>query len=75
MPTAAQTAAAQIQALAATLPATVTQATADAATLAGLTAGQPLTAEQVAAIGRHANGWVQLLEALGALATAAGIVK
>ena len=73
--TAAQTATTQIQALAETLPATVTQATADAATLAGLTAGQPLTAEQVAAIGRHANGWVQLLDALGALATATGIVK
>ncbi len=64
----------QIQQLAATLPATIAQAQADATTIAAMTAGQPPTAEQIAALARHATGWVQLLDALGTLATATGVV-
>ena len=63
-----------VQTLAATLPAQLTQAQTDATTIAGMVAGQPLTAEQVTAIQRHAAGWPQLLEALGAIVTAAGLV-
>jgi hypothetical protein len=42
--------------------------------LEGLTAGSPLTAEQVAALQRHATGWAQLLEGLQALVVATGLV-
>ena len=63
-----------VQTLAATLPAQLTQAQTDATTIAGMVAGQPLTSEQVAAIQRHAAGWPQLLEVLGAIVTAAGLI-
>lgn len=64
---------ANVQQLAASLPAQITQAQADATTLSGLVAGQALTAEQVAALQRAQQGWTQLLPALQSLVTAAGL--
>lgn len=61
---------AQVAQLAATLPDHITQAKADSATLATLVAGQPLTAEQVAALQNHAAGWPTLLQGLQALVAA-----
>lgn len=62
----------QVAELAASIPGHITQAQTDAATIAGLTAGQTLTAEQVTAMQNHANGWVTLLQALQTLTAALG---
>lgn len=72
-PTAQQTARTQVQQLAATIPTEIANAQADATTIAGMVAGQAPTSAQIAALTRHANGWVTLLEALGALVTALGM--
>lgn len=72
-PTAQQTAREQVQQLAATIPTEIANAQADATTIAGMVAGQAPTAAQIAALTRHANGWVTLLDALGTLVTALGM--
>lgn len=72
-PTAQQTARTQVQQLAATIPTQVSNAQADASTIAAMTAGQAPNAAQIAALTRHANGWVSLLEGLSALVTALGM--
>jgi hypothetical protein len=72
-PTVQDQAAVQVQQLADSLPAQITQAQADAQTLSTLAAGQALTADQVAALQRAQQGWVQLLPALQALVTATGL--
>ena len=72
-PTAQQTARTQVQQLAATIPTEIANAKTDASTIAAMVAGQPPTAAQIAALTRHANGWVTLLEALSALVTALGM--
>lgn len=71
-PSAQQQAQAQVVDLVASIPAHIAQAQTDAATVAGITAGQPLTAEQVTALANHANGWVTLLQALQTLTAALG---
>lgn len=72
-PTAQQQAQAQVAQLAASVPDQIAQAQADAQTINAITPGAPLTAEQVAALGRHANGWPELLQGVLTLATAAGL--
>lgn len=63
----------QVVQLAATIPGHITQAQADAQTIAGIAAGSPLTAEQVTAMINHANGWVSLLQGLQTLLAAQGV--
>ena len=72
-PTPQQTAREQVRTLAATIPTQISAAQADAHTIASMVAGQAPTAEQIAALTRHANGWVTLLEGLSALVTALGM--
>lgn len=62
-----------VAALTASIPDAITQATTDAAALAALTPGAPLTAEQTAALARHGQGWVDILAGLHALAVALGL--
>lgn len=69
-----QQAQAQVAQLAAAVPDQIAQAQADAQTINAITPGAPLTAEQVAALGRHANGWPELLQGVLTLAQAAGLV-
>lgn len=64
-----------VQALAASVPAQIAQAQADAATVATIVAGEPLAADHVAAIQRNSAAWPQLLAGLQALAMAAGVVS
>ena len=52
----------------------IASATSDAKIIAGIKAGTPLTATEVAALQRHAVGWVTLLKGLKALTVATGIV-
>ena len=73
-PSARQLAQAEVAGVAATLPDAIAQAQADASTIAAMTPGSPPTADQIAALARHATGWVALLDALGTLATATGVV-
>lgn len=72
-PTAQQQAQVAVVTLAQALPGHITQAQADATTIAGITAGSPLTAAQVTALTNHANGWVTLLNGLQTLVAAQGI--
>lgn len=72
-PTAQQQAQQQLQQLLAELPTQLSNANTDAQTLSTLTAGQTLTAAQVAAVQRHASGWPQLLQALDVVVKAAGL--
>lgn len=72
-PTPQQTAREQLRTLAATIPTQIADAQTDAQTIAGMTAGHAPTAAQIAALTRHANGWVSLLEGLSALVTALGM--
>ena len=72
-PTPQEVARADLVSLVAAIPGHIAQAQADAATVAGMTAGQPLTATQVGALANHANGWVTLLQALQTLTAAMGV--
>lgn len=72
-PTAKQAAQTNVVQLYSTIPAQITQAQADATTIATMVAGQPLNAAQITALTNHANGWVNLLQALQSLVVAAGL--